>query len=263
MARTRTVSEGDRQPSESLGYEYLATRPLHILAFLAPLLLAYEIGTIVVVMRFGADQAVGLEAHRLIATIFESFGVVSIHLPAIALATTLLIWHLITLDPWRIRLRVLGGMLVESAAWTMPMLLLAMVVGPALAAAEPTVSDPIGQLSPLGRLTISIGAGLYEEMLFRLILIAVLHAVLVDLLGMREMWGRVLAVIGAAVAFAMFHDLSTLPPDARLGARLYLLMAGAYLGLVYVLRGLGIVVGVHALFDAIVLLAMTDSADGV
>jgi membrane protease YdiL (CAAX protease family) len=97
------------------------------------------------------------------------------------------------------------------------------------------------------RLTIAIGAGLYEEMLFRLIGMALLHFILADLIGAPQKWATAGAVILSALAFAAYHQ----PADATAWATY--ILSGVYLGTVYGMRGFGIVVGTHALYDVLVL----------
>ena len=107
--------------------------------------------------------------------------------------------------------------------------------------------DQIAALPWQGRAAVAIGAGLYEEMLFRMVAIAGLHFVLVDLLGVKETPGRVTAIALAALAFALYHqDASGFP---------FYLLAGLYFGGIYVWRGFGIVVAVHAIYDLVALLA--------
>ena len=102
----------------------------------------------------------------------------------------------------------------------------------------------------LGDVLLSMGAGIYEELLFRLIGIAMLHMILVDLLALPEHWGAIGAVIGSAIGFAMYHFPSF--TDVRLGLGLFYTVAGVYFALIYVTRGFGIVVGTHALYDVLV-----------
>src|SRR5690606_28441143 len=106
------------------------------------------------------------------------------------------------------------------------------------------------------RLTISIGAGLYEELLFRMIAIAALHLVFVDLARLSESMGRVLAVGLSAAAFAVYHDLSSSGGALDPARVLFFLCAGVYFGAIYLWRGFGIVVAVHALYDVLVLVLL-------
>jgi hypothetical protein len=74
--------------------------------------------------------------------------------------------------------------------------------------------------------------------------------------------GASIAVLVSAVAFTFYHDLHT-ASGAISGRRvIFYLVAGLYFGATYVLRGFGIVVGAHALYDIIaVLLPAADGAD--
>ena len=97
--------------------------------------------------------------------------------------------------------------------------------------------------------------------MFRLIGIAVLHTVLRELLGMRSVpaaWG---AIALSAVAFALYHytgnDFQQLVQlDAKaLSFLFFATLAGVYFGTIFVLRGFGIVVATHALYDIVVISA--------
>ena len=225
-------------------------RPLHILAFLTPFILLYEYGSVRWLSAPGFE--IRLSAQELLGEFFRTFGVVGIHLPAVALVAVLLVMHGMSKDPWRLRPHVLGGMAVESILWAMPLLVLALLLGRA-AAAELGADDPIERLPLMGRFTVALGAGLYEEMLFRLIGMNLVHALAMQVLRTPEAQARWLAVAVTAIAFAMLHDLSGLAGGQRVGVRVYLLAAGAFFGVVYLVRGFGIVVGAHAFYDLAVL----------
>ncbi len=242
---------GDRH-----GYFYLSTRPLHILVFLLPVILYYEIGS----LGWIGDQSTtaSLEAHQLLSRFFEVFGVLGLHLPALALVVTLFFQHILTKDTWRVRPMTLCAMVAESAFLTGPLIVLAMVLSfnnapDALAA---VVGGGGGSGFPLfspefqHRVMIAMGAGLYEEMLFRLVLITMLHFLITDVLGFKDRTGKWVAVIGAAIAFAWIHDqirLSTGGIDLRLTA--FIFISGVYLGTLFLVRGFGIAVGVHLIWD--------------
>ena len=125
-----------------------------------------------------------------------------------------------------------------------------------LSDSQASIQDRFGLLS-----LVAIGAGIYEELLFRLIGIAVIHTVLRQLLGMRASaaaWG---AIGLSAVAFALYHYnnegmRSLLQLDAQsVSFLLFATLSGVYLGAIFVLRGFGIVVATHALYDIVVISA--------
>lgn len=242
------------------GYLDLTARPLHVLAFLLPLIAAYEIGSLLYLGGAVGGIVDNIRAHSMMLALFQEFGVVGRFIPATLLITVLLAWHLFNRDRWRLRPSYLAGMALESLMWTVPLLVIVALVQLTMGApAPPAIGGPsasLGQLAalpPEARITISIGAGLYEELLFRMIGLALLHAILVDLLRVEDTFGTLLAITITAVAFALYHDV-TLPSGAiHWPKAIALVVAGAYFGLVYVLRGFGIVVAVHALYDVFVL----------
>jgi len=217
-----------------------AADPLPTLVFLLPLILLYEAGSAI----WLTDPATGglhetIRAHRLFSRLFEAFGVGGAMLPGVALIAVLLVWQVISKRPWRLRPATIGLMALESAAWTLPLLVFGQMVW--LAGADAVADRPLG-----ARLTIAVGAGLYEEALFRMVAIAALHFLLVDLIQLSQRVGLWASVALAALAFAVYHD----DWSARF---VFLSLAGGYFGAIYVTRGLGIVVGAHALYDIIVL----------
>lgn len=255
----RAVPLGERR------YAWLSQRPLHVLVFLLPLIVAYEVGS--VLWLYDAEQGVfeTIRAHEQLMRVLGAFGSSAVFLPGILLVVVLLAWHLLSRDPWRVRPGVLGGMLLESALWALPLLVLGQMVqrisGEPLSANAAVAVAPDGrileQAPMLAKLTLAVGAGVYEELLFRLFGIAALHFVLVDLLRMKDRPGTVVAVVLSAVAFALYHDAAFLSGFGGLDLQrmLFLTVAGAYLGGVFVLRGFGIVVAAHALYDIVVFTA--------
>jgi hypothetical protein len=229
-------------------YLFASTRPLHILCFLLPFLLAYEIGSIVYLRGQGVNA---LGARRMLALFFELFGVTGLSLPPLIVGVVLIAWHLIARDSSRVRWRVLAGMALESCAWVVPLLVLS------LALATRAVPAAAGWAAPTwqARLTVALGAGLYEELLFRLLLITVTHLILADLLSLPGRTASVLASIVSTGAFVFLHHLYPPPgPGMSLRAYVFFALAGFYFAVVFLTRGFGIVVGVHAIYDAVVLL---------
>ena len=199
-----------------------------------------------------------LAAHRMLVRFFELFGVLGLHLPALALVITLLIQHVLSKDRWRVEPIVPLAMVVESAFLTGPLLILVLLLQPGNPAAAAFQGD-MSLLTPKSGILLALGAGLYEEMLFRLVVITAMHFVAADLLRIPDRGAMVLAVLVSAVLFALHHDTS-LPvamgggTDWRLFA--FYLLAGIYFGVLFLGRGLGIAIGVHACYDLLVLVVM-------
>lgn len=237
-------------------YAWLSARPLNVLVFLLPLLLLYEIGSVLYLTDPTRHTVETIRAHRLLDGIFSAFGVSGFFLPGLLIIVVLLLWHVLERDRWKVRADVLVKMLGESAVWTLPLLVLWQIVATAAPAKELAGAEPtnIVAMSMPARLTISIGAGLYEELLFRLAGIAVVHAIAADIAKLRPSTSAVVSVVGTALAFAMYH----VTPGAGVDWVVFVFhfLAGLYLGWLYVWRGFGIVVATHAFYDVVVLVLL-------
>lgn len=243
--------------SRPLGYGDLSQRPLHVLAFLTPLLVLYEAGSLLYLTDRLTGVVETIAAYSILGRATAAFGFAGFAVPGVVLVAVLLAWHVIQRDSWRLRFGTLAGMAVESIAWTLPLLAVAALIGPGPAlqtAAETTGTDPAA-LPWQGRLTLAVGAGLYEEMLFRLLLIPLAVLVLRDLIRLQRSSAQFGAIGLSALLFALYHDLGvggSIDP-ARL---LFFLVAGVFFGGLFVWRGFGVVVGVHAAYDIVVLLLL-------
>jgi membrane protease YdiL (CAAX protease family) len=235
------------------GYFWLSSRPLHTLVFLLPILIAYEIGSMGLV---GSGIVSKLEAQDLFVRFFDLFGALGLHLPAIALVVTLTIQQVLSRDPWKIVPIVPLAMIAESAFLTGPLIILVIILNPQASAMMIEPMQVIQESSAGSThsfwegLYLSFGAGLYEEMLFRLVLITILHFIVTDVLSFKDRTGKVIAVIISAVAFAWLHDgVYISGTGLNLSLAAFYTLAGVYFGVLFLARGLGIAVGVHIMYD--------------
>ncbi len=240
-----------RESADPNGYLDLTKRPLPSLVFLLPLIVLYEIG---LVLWAGNHDIV---ARNELRVVFSALGVTGAHLPGLIVVTVLLSWHVVGRHSWRLDGRMLATMYFESLAWAVPLVLLLVVLARHLPAIAAAAAD--GGASGGGgldghawqaQLVFSVGAGIYEELVFRLFAIALLHFLLVDLIKMPERLGATAAVLVSSVAFALYHFSDRNPFDVQLFIQYT--VAGVYFALLYLGRGFGIAVGVHAMYDVIV-----------
>ena len=238
------------------GYFGLSSAPLHTLVFLLPIIIIYEIGSMGLI-----GSGAKLEAQDLLVRFFDLFGVLGLHLPALALVVTLAIQHVLSRASWRVVPIVPLAMIAESAFLTGPLIILAIILGPQSSgmmiqsAVQPITDGVSGDW--IQGIYLAFGAGLYEEMLFRLVLITMIHFVITDVLSFRDRIGKIVAVVLSAVAFAWLHD-SVYQPGSGLDLRLgvFYALAGGYFGVLFLSRGLGIAVGVHLMYDLLVFVVM-------
>jgi hypothetical protein len=104
------------------------------------------------------------------------------------------------------------------------------------------------------QLMISLGAGIYEELLFRVLLVSGLTLVATKVFRWSRTSGSILAVVLGAFIFSVFHYLGPYGEPFAIGSFTFRAVAGLLFSGLYVLRGFGITAWTHALYD--VLLAL-------
>jgi hypothetical protein len=237
--------------SAPTGYFQATRHPWPCTLFVLPLLVSYEVGVLCLggphpeALRNGADNWLrcGLAA----------LGLPFVWLPPLAL--------LLMLAAWNLRRRedrpddlvgTLSGMGVESTMfalglWGVSRALYPLLrqLGVALAAVRPA-DEPAW-----GPVVTYLGAGIYEEALFRL----ALFSALVWLLRRVEAPTPLAVGLAAAASAALFSAAHHLGPYGQpYGNYLFLfrLAAGVYFALLYQMRGFGVAVGAHAVYNLMV-----------
>jgi hypothetical protein len=234
-------------------------RPLTGLAFVAPLLVLYEAGVCLLgpqAVRNGAD----VWLRQLLAHL--GFGQYYL-LPALAVSI-LLGWHYTTQQPWRLSRGVLASMVLESLLLAVCLrlilqlqgLLLQSIAGPGSPAA-PAAAMAMGIPRKVCGLIGFLGAGVYEELLFRLIFLSLVGWVLSRIPALRGP-AMLLAVLLTSLAFAAAHYVGPYGEPVQLFRSTFWFsfsfrfLAGAFFGTLFVYRGFGIVAGSHAGYDILV-----------
>ncbi len=164
-----TDTSSGRLPEPALlseQYFYVTQRPWPSLLFILPMLLAFEIGSYVHHDPAGGSSQ--LVATYLIDVMINSFGRSAFYLPGLLAIVILLTTHIAGRHPWKFDVYVLAGMLGESLIWTVPLFVFdrVVVVHTALRAGVTT-----RQNEWINEVLRSLGAGFYDELVFRLICI--------------------------------------------------------------------------------------------
>lgn len=102
----------------------------------------------------------------------------------------------------------------------------------------------------LGRICVSLGAGVNEELVFRLGIMSGLIAVLRKG-GIEKAPAVAAGVIGSSLLFSVAHYLG--PESFGLYTFIYRFLAGVIFCALFAARGLGVVVYTHAMYDLLVL----------
>ena len=150
---------------------------------------------------------------------------------------------------------VLGAMAVESVVLA---LLFGIVVGTITARllspfALLASAQPIDTLSLPTQLMVSLGAGIYEELLFRVILVSGIAILAQRVFRLRPWPAGVVAVIAGAFIFSAFHYIGPYGDPLQLQTFVYRMIGGMVFSAMYLLRGFGITAWTHALYDVFVL----------
>ena len=224
------------------GYFHVTHRPLNCLVFILPPLAVYQLYAV----RYGTQ----LLAPRDLARLLRYFGATAGFLPPLVIVVVLHGQHLVHKHPWKVHLGALVGMLAESAIWVLPVLGLSHLISPFLAGRLPAATGPSPTFTQ--NLVQGLGAGIYEEFIFRLVLLSVVMAILVDLLSVRKSTAAVVAILLGATLFSLYHFAREQFGGGvpfPWGVFVFRMLAGVYLGGLYVCRGFGIAVGTPAVWN--------------
>lgn len=232
-----------------VGYLTATLHPWPCLLFLVPLLVIYEAG---VVWLGGAQpQTLRNGADTWLRWGLERFGLHQLYCVPFLIVAIFLAWSWLRF--WDRPVGVASicfGMALESALFALGLWALSRELGPLLE--QMGIPLSLGTQQPrLNRVITFVGAGIYEEVLFRLLLCFVL-GFLFRQIGMPFLVSGVLTLLASAVLFAAAHHIGPYGEKFECYVFLFRSLAGLYFALLYRLRGFGIAVGTHACYDVLV-----------
>ena len=239
--------------------KYLAITRTHSysLLFALPLLLLYEAGAVFIAGRDGSQLRNGADV--LLRTVLAIAGIEGTAALAVVLAVVALL--LVGLERKRrripLRFATFAAMAVESAFYAV---LLGAVVGGATQRlleflAIQSQAGALASLSLTEAVVLSLGAGLYEELAFRVLLVGGIFAALRGS-GATPMQAGGFAVLLASLLFSAFHYIGPYGDPWALPSFLFRFLAGLAFSLLFLLRGFGITAWTHALYDVFLVLAL-------
>jgi membrane protease YdiL (CAAX protease family) len=239
-----------------MSYWQATRHPGPCLLFLAPLLAAYEIG----VVKLGGVTPLALRngADAWLRWGLETFGVQARHAAPALIVAVLGVWWYRKRDTTPDDLPGLClGMALESIVAALGLWGLSRTYGPTLDYWGITLATPASSAAPesaYGLVVTYVGAGVYEETIFRLILFTALCQVFGAVAPAKS--GVLLAAVSGAVLFAVAHHVGPHGEAADGFNFVFRVVAGLVFTAVYALRGFGVAVGCHACYDVLVGVAM-------
>ncbi len=262
---SQTIAEDATvRPPESYWRE--TQHPLSSLVFLAPLLATYELG----VFWVGGARADAVRngADAWMRDWLQQIGITGLWYLPLLLAGVLLGWHYATRQTWKFSWETLGGMFAESLLFAFILILVGQMIDGGWKASD-AMTLSLGWTRGIAvRFVTFVGAGIYEEFLFRLCLVPIGYAALRGVMAPPR-WALAGTVISTSLLFSLAHYLGP-DPDGQSLALLsdavqrvqlsrelwagfvFRTLAGAYFTLLFCFRGFGVTVGCHAAYDVFV-----------
>jgi hypothetical protein len=283
MARSGTNQNLNYGTSQLLNltrdsYLERTSRPFYAIAFLLPFILFYEIGTFLI----NTDELNRSQVRVVTFVWLQEWlgylgysGKLAWVAPPLVVVLILLGLQVASRKQWYFQFGDVIPMVVECIFLAVPLIVLSLFINnPDVATQSASeVGSLIGQVSGffvsglqagtggesslLANIVTGIGAGIYEELVFRLILICVLMMVFQDLLGISHKRAIIGAVILSAALFSAHHHVIFVnghferSVEFCMEAFVFRTAAGVYFAALFAVRGFGITAGTHAFYDII------------
>ncbi len=226
--------------------------PLTSLLLVFPLFVVYQIGVLSMPSTYNGADLVTSQMLHLLHGNARTYFLINVGLALGFLVLVLVLRRKNTFDP-----RLFLPVLLESAIYALTMgslICFVMIdflhIDPKLAIA--CAAGP-GQASPAAKLVLSLGAGVHEEILFRLIMVGGGVWLLERGLGLRRWIAVVISFAVSSVLFSAAHHVIGGEPF-RVGAFTYRVLCGLVFATIFQTRGFAVAVYTHALYDIYVLL---------
>lgn len=269
------------------------SRPIYAIIFLLPFIIFYELGTIFINTDLLNQTQVRVVAFVWMQDFLKCLGFgdkLAWMAPALAVVIILISLQVASRKRWRFMFWDIWPMAVECILLAVPLIVLSLFLNSsAYPQADPgrfqSSCDPIqtGMASScfsvvknsllamktttgtsdhrlLANFVTGIGAGIYEELIFRLILICILMTVFQYILRFNHKSSIIFSILISAALFSAHHHIlflngqfaSSTPFNwTEFGFRT---IAGVYFAGLFAIRGFGITAGTHAFYDIIAVL---------
>lgn len=248
---SRRSWQGEGRTSLGLHYAEFSSKLWVSLMFIVPIMGLYEV--CIAVSEPAQNNAVN-SALKLPLSLLGKPGIQVFNILLIAIFFWVGCRH--EEDGAEVSGRLFLFMAVESAAWGV--LLSTATLLPLKTLWPNSLAAPIRSREFVG-ITLSVGAGMYEEILFRHLLAGNLCHYLVQNRGWKGLLETLAVVISLVLSSAVFSAMHYVGPagDAfALTSFLFRFGAGMALGIIYFSRGLGIAVYAHATYDVMLVMGL-------
>jgi hypothetical protein len=266
------------------------SRPVYAIFFLLPFIIFYELGTIFIntdVLNQSQVRVVAFVWLRIFLKCLGFGSKLSWVAPPLAVIIILVSIQLVSRKQWRFLFFDIVPMAIECVLLAVPLIVLTLFLNSPVRGEreinrfDSTVTSIQIEAAPvcsavtadslattakgnggalLANIVTGIGAGIYEELIFRLILISVLMILFQDILRLSQKRSVIFSVLISAAMFSAHHHIIFLngqfAPTAPFNWTEFSFrtIAGVYFAALYAIRGFGITAGTHAFYDIIAVL---------
>ena len=254
FARTKT---GGRLSARRWTYFRVSRAHRYSILFALPLLLGYEVLAAALArpgkpeLRNGADALL-----RAAFTAVAGRRGSLVFIGVIVVVGIALVLRDLRQSRDRLRPGIFAGMLGESVLLASVFgIVVGVTTAKLLGSLHALSLGPIDQTTWSTRMMLSLGAGLYEELFFRVLLVTGIAAGARIILGLGAKASGVIAASAGALIFSAFHYIGPYGDKLELQSFVFRALSGLAFSGLYLMRGFGITAWTHALYDAFLLLA--------
>lgn len=269
---------------EKRGYLKESQQPIYSALIVLPFLLVYEIG--VVLLRSDVINGGQAIIKQLGAPVVRNLGVSGSLISLVFIVAAFLVWQIRRKGTWKVQAPVLAAMCIESLFFAVILFLILRLfvhyvtddlrpvpvkrhasmqnsVDHADSARGSAVSAD-AKLMPcavrsnveagpeLRDFVLYCGAGVYEELVFRVLLLGLLVLVLTRLMHMEHAYAWAWAVLAGSIIFSAYHHLGEKGDHYEFNVFLQRLLCGLYFSALYYTRSFGVAAASHAMYDILI-----------
>ena len=268
------------------------SRPVYAIVFLLPFIIFYELGTFRINTDLLNQSQIRVVAFVWLQNLLESVGFggkFAWAAPPLAVIVILTAMQITSRKQWRLWPGDILPMALECVLLAVPLIVLTLFLtsspepdrdvshfessqiyyqddGPLncsstavilLSSATEQRAIDWHERPILTNIITGIGAGIYEELVFRLILICIFMLLLQDVLGLSHTISIIFSVLASAALFSAHHHIDFLTGQQNAADPFnwtefaFRTIAGIYFAILFAFRGYGITAGTHAFYNII------------
>mgnify|MGYP006279810443 CR=1 FL=1 len=236
-------------PDRMQQYFQRTSRPLFSYLMALPLFVLYEV--LILISQPDSEAIVRISVDVWIKQLFSYLGteVLSISLLVLLIIGIVLLYrekdHLRELKWGYFQL-----MFIEAIFYAV--VLTVIISGLVSVIFQLNLQASLQDLSFIQQFALSLGAGLYEELFFRLVLVSLFSWLFSKIF--KEKWASgLVAVVLAAMLFSIAHYTGSLGDAFTFSSFSFRFLYGIALSVIYLLRGFGMAVWTHAVYDVLII----------